>query len=270
VLEELDGSKLGAAALAALAILESPDLEDMRTELAMLAESVVSMQDDERGFRTFFEPAGRDGQHWNFYAGEALLFLAAAARDGLAGMPSFERLVALFHVCQRLHLQKPNPAFVPWQTQAGAILHGMTGDASVARAVLEMNDWLLPMQRTGGPPWASGCFYLPDRPEFGPPHTSSTGVYLEGLADAAALADRVGETRRAAAYRTAIARGFRSLRQWQFSSDEDLRHAANPGRARGAIRTEAYSDIVRIDNAGHALAAAVKAIEAPAEWREAA
>ena len=67
------GAKLGAAALAALAILESPASREFLPELEMLAAGVESLSGGERGFRTFFFPAGRDGSNWNFYSGEALL-----------------------------------------------------------------------------------------------------------------------------------------------------------------------------------------------------
>ena len=258
---ERTGAKLGAAALAALAILESPVREEFHEELRMLAAGVDSLADDKLGFRTFFFPGERDGENWNFYSGEALLFRAEAARRGFAGAPSLERCAAAFERCRARHRRRRNPAFVPWHTQACASLFAQTGRREFADFVFEMNDWLLPMQQWDG--LASdlrGRFYNPRRPEFGPPHAASTGAYLEGLADAAALARAVGDPTRAEVYERAVARGLRSLRQLQFRDERDAFYISRRERVLGALRTEVYDNAVRVDSAAHALAAAVKVL----------
>lgn len=256
---ERTGAKLGAAALAALCILESPASSEFSTELGMLAAGVASLADDERGFRTFFFPPERDGENWNFYSGEALLFWAEALRRRSPGAPSLERCVTAFARCRARHRGARNPAFVPWHTQACASLFAQTGRREFADFVFEINDWLLPMQQWDGlPADLRGRFYDPARPEFGPPHAASTGVYLEGLADAWALARSLGDGARAAAYGRAIGRGLRSLRQLQFRGAHDMFYISRRERVRGALRTEAYDNAVRVDSAAHALAAAVK------------
>ena len=256
---ERTGAKLGAAALAALAILESPAREEFHEELHMLAAGVDSLANDEHGFRTFFFPSERDGENWNFYSGEALLFQAEAARRGLAVAPSLERCAAAFERCRARHRRRRNPAFVPWHTQACASLYAQTGRREFADFVFEINDWLLPMQQWDGlAPDLRGRFHDPRRPEFGPPHAASTGAYLEGLADAAALARAVGDPTRAEAYERAVARGLRSLRQLQFRDERDTFYISKPERVLGALRTEVYDNAVRVDSAAHALAAAVK------------
>ena len=219
---ERTGAKLGAAAVAGLAILDSGASEEFSEELAQLAAGIDSLADDELGFRTFFFPAERDGENWNFYSGEALLFWAEAARRGLPSAPSLERCAAAFERCRARHRRKRNPAFVPWHTQACASLFVQTRRRGFADFVFEMNDWLLPMQQWNGlDPDLKGRFYDPRRPEFGPPHAASTGAYLEGLADARVLARRLGDERRATAYERAVHRGLRSLRQLQFRDERD-------------------------------------------------
>ena len=122
-----------------------------------------------------------------------------------------------------------------------------------------MNDWLLPMQQWDGlAEDLRGRFFDPLRPDFGPPHAASTGAYLEGLADAAELARARNDRGRAAAYRRAIKRGLRSLRQLQFRGPEDAFYVSKRRRVMGALRVEAYDNTIRIDSAAHALAAAVK------------
>ena len=252
-------AKLGAAALAALAIVESPARSEFLPELNLLAAGVASLADDERGFRTFFFPPERDGDNWNFYSGEALLFWAEARRRGLDGAPSLERCAAAFESCRARHLRARNPAFVPWHAQAGSSLFAQTGNRAFADFVLDISDWLLAMQQWDGvAPDLQGRFYDPKRPEFGPPHASSTGVYLEGLADALGLARATGQGQRAAAYERAIQRGLRSLRQLQFRGPCDVYYVSRRERVMGALRTEVYDNTVRVDSAAHALAAAVK------------
>ena len=228
----------------------------------MLAAGVESLADEELGFRTFFFPPERDGQNWNFYSGEAMLFWAEAVRQRLAWAPSTERWSTTFSRCRARHLEARNPAFVPWHTQACASMHEQTGHRELADFALEISDWLLPMQQWDG--LASdlrGRFYDPRRPEFGPPHAASTGVYLEGLADAVKLARAVGDERRATACERAVGRGLRSLRQLQFRDERDAFYVSRKDRVISALRTEAYDNTVRIDSAAHALLAAAKISE---------
>ena len=256
---ERTGAKLGAAALAALCIVESPAAGEFTTELAMLTAGVNWLADDDLGFRTFFFPRERDGENWNFYSGEALLFWAEAVRRGAEGAPSLERCAATFERCRERHVRARNPAFVPWHAQACVSLFAQTGRRELADFVFEISDWLLPMQQWDGlAPDLRGRFYDPRRPEFGPPHAASTGAYLEGLADALALARTLGDSGRAAAYERVIDRGLRSLRQLQFRGPHDTFYISKKGRVLGALRTEAYDNAVRVDSAAHALAAAVK------------
>ena len=258
---ERTGAKLGAAAVAGLAILENAAREEFLEELSMLAAGIDSLVDDKHGFRTFFFPQERDGENWNFYSGEALLFWAEAARRGCDFAPPLERYTAVFESCRARHYRKRNPAFVPWHTQACASLFAQTGRREFAAFALEISDWLLPMQQWDGlPPDLRGRFYNPRRPEFGPPHASSTGVYVEGLADAAALARALGDQPRASAYERAVSRGLRSLRQLQFRDRRDAFYVSRRKRVLGALRTEAYDNAVRVDSAAHALAAAIKVL----------
>ena len=258
---ERTGAKLGAAALAGLAILENSATAEFASELTMLAAGVDSLVHDDLGFRTFFFPAERDGENWNFYSGEALLFWAEARRRGAAIAPTLERCATAFERCRERHRRHRNPAFVPWHTQACVSLFAQTGRREFADFVLEMNDWLLPMQQWDGlVPDLRGRFYNPRRPEFGPPHASSTGVYLEGLTDAAALAGAIGDAGRASSYERSVHRGLRSLRQLQFRDWRDAFYISRTRRVLGALRTEVYDNAVRVDSAAHALAAAIKVL----------
>jgi len=253
-----DSVKLGSLALAALAILESPFADRWKTELAELNTTIDGLWQPSGEFRTFLYPEDRNDNQ-NFYPGEALLFWATS----LQKEPNDVRLskaLQSFHFYRGHFKKSSNPAFVPWHTQALAILYRITGQVALRNFIFEMNDWLLSHQQWGGSvdPDHWGRFYSPSKPEYGPPHASATGVYLEGLVDAWSLAKEAGDNYRAAAYRQAIERGIRSLAQLQFYDDLDAYYVSHKDRVIGAIRTETYNNEIRIDNLQHGVMALLK------------
>jgi hypothetical protein len=122
-----------------------------------------------------------------------------------------------------------------------------------------MNDWLLEHQQWGGvlDPDLWGRFYSPDKP-YGPPHASSTGVYLEGLVDALAVASALGDERRSIDYRRAVHRGMRSIAQLQFKDRLDAFYVKKIDAVLGAVRTETYNNEIRVDNIQHPTMALLK------------
>jgi hypothetical protein len=263
-------AKLGAAALVALAILENPAGAEYREPFDALSNTVDALWQQTGEFRTFLRPADRNDNQ-NFYPGEALLFWATRLARGQGGDPAgFLRSFAFYREWHRAHR---NPAFVPWHTQAYYAALPFVGDdaAQLKDFIFEMNDWLLGMQQwdTAPDPDLRGRFYNPRHPEYGPPHASSTGVYLEGLIDAFDLARREGDTARASRYRLAILRGLRSLMQLQFRDDVDMYYVVKRERVLGGIRTEVYDNAIRVDNVQHGLMAILKILErmSPEELR---
>ena len=126
-----------------------------------------------------------------------------------------------------------------------------------------MNDWLLDMQQWSDVryPDVKGRFYNPDKP-YGPPHSSATGVYLEGLADAYKLADETNDLQRKSSYEKAILLGIRSVMQLQFTNEVDMFYISDRNRARvkGGIRTTVYNNQIRCDNVQHNLIALLKVL----------
>jgi hypothetical protein len=120
-----------------------------------------------------------------------------------------------------------------------------------------MNDWLLDVQQWESAlhPDCQGRFYDPSRP-FGPPHASSTAVYLEGIADASALARVTGDCDR-----VSILRGLRSLTRLTFKDDVDMFYIAKRGAVRGGMQTSEYNSSIRVDNVQHALTAIEKILD---------
>ena len=259
IIAEHPAANLGASALAGLAILAGPENTRDHPALPMLLRAVHSMTHERRGFGTHFYPPERDGQGWEFYSGEALLFLCEAARLGIRDAPEPEELLVLCRRCRDRWRDERHVACVSWHSQAATSLYRMRPLQELADYVFELNDWLLPLQ----PPAAAepdrlGEFGDPLRPHHGTPHVSSTGVYLEGLADARVLARGLGDLARQRAYERAIALGLRSLRQHQFRDWRCTWYLNRPEAVLGALRSNVHDNRVRIDNCGHALAALTK------------
>ncbi len=257
---EGEKAKLGAAALAGLAIIENPGAERYREPLAGLSNTVDSLWLQTGEFRTFLKPPTRNDCQ-NFYPGEALVFWAACLAQA-QGARDPARFLQSFAFYREFFRTNPNPAFVPWHSQAyySALPYIGAAAGPVKDFIFEMNDWLLSMQQwdTAPHPDLRGRFYDPKRPQYGPPHASSTGVYLEGLTDALELARSGGDTARAGAYRLAILRGLRSLMQLQFRDGIDMYYTSQIERVQGGIRTEAYDNTIRVDNVQHGLMALLK------------
>jgi hypothetical protein len=117
-----------------------------------------------------------------------------------------------------------------------------------------MNDFLSDFQQWDAPyDDLRGRFYDPDRKSFGPPHASSTGVYLEGLTDARMLAREVGDVTRHQRYALVIKRALRSLMQLQFVNAIDTFYISKPERVLGGVRTKEYDNSIRVDNVQHSL-----------------
>jgi len=249
---EWDGSiKLGAVALAALAILEHPRRERYEGTRLKLSACVDQLWRQDGSFQTFLIPEGRDDNQ-NFYPGEALLYWARLHSEthdpGL-----LERIMMSYRYYRDWHLANRNPAFVPWHTQAYTAAFEQTGDVELRDWVFQMNDWLLAMQQWGPPlaPDLWGRFHDPKNPQYGPPHASSTGVYIEGLADALKLARDCGDEVRTAAYERAIWRAVRALRQLQFVDEIDTFYVSKKEKVLGGLRTETYDNEIRVDNVQH-------------------
>lgn len=244
-------AKLGAAALAAMAIMLHPERARWSRFEDKLLQTVFHLQEDSGYFRTFLHPPDRTDNQ-NFYPGEALYYLGL--RYGIDKEPALvERIKRSFAYYRRWHRENQNPAFIPWHTQAYFALWKETKDPELVDFIFEMNDWLLGMQQWDSAeyPDAQGRFYDPRRRRYGPPHASSTGVYLEGLADAFVLARELGDEKRMASYRRAIVRGIRSLMQLQFADEIDMYYISKRTEARGGLRTRVYDNVIRVDNVQH-------------------
>jgi hypothetical protein len=136
-------------------------------------------------------------------------------------------------------------------------MYETTGNRGYLGDLADMNTWLLSMQQWDDAPFADmrGRFHAPARPDFGPPHASSTAVYCEGLSGAAGALRQAGDASTARRFALAAQRGFLNLRQLQYLDVSDLFRFSRPARVEGALRTEVYDLTVRVDSVAHALQA---------------
>ncbi len=253
--------KLGAVAIALMALMGTEVTSETAAVQQKLLSTTVHLWQDTGQFRTFFRPSFRMDQQ-NFYPGEALLAWALAFRKN-QDSTLHQRFMRSFEFYRKWHVENRNPAFIPWHTQAYFEMWRRTGSSELCDFIFEMNDWLLQIQQWNDAPFADcmGRFYAPSRP-FGPPHASSTGVYLEGLADAFLAAKEAGDTARQTTYLRTIKRGLRSILQLTFSDDAEMFYISRKKQVRGGVRTTTYNNSIRIDNVQHNLMAVDKILDA--------
>jgi len=253
--------KLGAIALAALAMVEHPERQSFARYEQAILKTIDALWHDDGSFTTFYKSPSVVTKHSNanFYPGEALLLWATLyeeSRDSVL----LERFMKTFRFYRQWHLDNRNPAFIPWHTQAYYKVWKITRNEELKDFVLLMNDWLLQVQQWKSAerfPDTQGRFYDPKRP-FGPPHASSTGVYLEGLIDAHQMAKAVGDSGRQEKYRRSIIRGLRSVMQLTFLDDVDLYYVHQKDKVMGGVRETVYDNEIRVDNIQHNLMAILK------------
>jgi hypothetical protein len=138
--------------------------------------------------------------------------------------------------------------------QAYAIAYQKTGNAEYREYVYWLADRLIETMLDADTVMRKderGRFFNPEHPEWGPPHSSSTGIYTEGLTYAYELARSDGDPRRAARYRSAIFAGARSLLQLQWT-EPSAYYLTRADRVVGAFKRTPTDNRHRIDQTGHA------------------
>ena len=212
---------LGNIAIAVMALMEHPKRAEWKRIERKLFQTLDYAWQPDGGFMTMLKPV--DFEHGaNFYPGEALLAYAfryaGQTEEERAQDPNFlEKFMHSMRYWRHWHRIEANrkPAFVPWHVMAYFVVWEVTQDEELKDWIFEMSDWLLEVQQGFEVimPDFVGRYYDPKRPHFGTPHSSSTGVYCEGMIDAFELARRVGDTERMEKYRLSLLRAFRSVQQ---------------------------------------------------------
>lgn len=263
--------KLGAAGFALMSFIEAQQDPQREKWISYLKNFILSQQKADGSFQTFYYPPRNDNQ--NFYPGEAAVALmtlySASPEKELASLEAVERAWPFYRDYFR---KQPNPAFVPWWTQALFKLYQVKPQKEIADFVFEMNDFLISLQNTPqslktAQPETLGRFFDPAKPFYGPPHASSTAVYTEGLIDALQLARSIQDAKRIQNYEYAVRWGLRSLFQLQYTETE----AQNPKSSKkffGGIRSSEDSGEIRVDNTQHSAMAMINLFSDKKVWPE--
>jgi hypothetical protein len=145
------------------------------------------------------------------------------------------------------------PAYVPWHTLSLYNLYLITGNQSYADAIFVLNNKLLEIQNTNNSPYDfKGRFYNPSTPHYGSPHSSSDGVFTEGLVYAYKLATILNHTEQSNLYRERIMLSIHNMARLQFD-DANTFYVLRPSLVKGAMRTSITNNLVRVDNTQHML-----------------
>ncbi len=196
---------------------------------------------------THQDPAAGAEASQDYFPGQVLLALGTAALAGLT-RPGWHRLEPAFRYYRHRFRYRRNWGQVAWHLQAWAAWWWVTRDAELAEHVFEIADWALEWQsqKHGG--------FLNDHQPAAPGFT--TGLYLEGIAAAAGVADALGDAGRLRRYLDAGARGLAFL-DGLVLQERDRPVLPNPGFASGAVRESGFRSQVRLDYVAHALSAAL-------------
>lgn len=255
-----DNAKLGSAAIALMSVLpsEKPIYNEKKI---MLKNFIIFLHNESGRFRTFYIPPEADRNH-NFYPGEAMLALMMAYEKEKEP-DILDTVDKSFQYYSGYFRKASNPAFVPWQTMAIYRLYQAQKKTEYADFIFEMNDWLIQIQETScANPNYLGRFYDPSHKEYGPPHSSSTAVYVEGLTYAYSLAKELDDTDKMIAYRNSILLGVRSLLQLQYTEyNKGNVSEENRIKVHGGIRKTVDNPELRIDNTQHTVMALLRVME---------
>jgi len=253
-----DKSKLGATAMALRTLAYSPLLDEYGVEAGCLANTLIGLQNEDGSFKAWMiEPdyAYDEDYLLTFYSGEAILALTE-----YYGRTGDERFLDAALKSQNYYLveyvdrlgENYYPAYVPWHTMSLYRLYQITGNESYVDAVFILNDELLKIQQTEKPEFIDvwGRFFNPRYPQYGYPHSSSTGVYLEGVTYAYELARERNDTARMKTYGESVRLASLNIINLQFDS-ENTYYLNRPERVLGAIRVGVAQNSIRVDTTQH-------------------
>ena len=267
-------SKLGANAMLLRTLVASPFFSSKYSEAAeKTANGILASMNADGSFLPFLiEPDYSYDANYllTFYSGEAILALMEYFHK--TRKQKFLRAAVLaqnFYIDLYInHIQENYyPAYVPWHCMALNHLYKATKDSGFAKAAFALTDVLLGMQDVEE---HVGRFYNPATPQFGSPHTSSDGVYAEGLTYALELALLTRDEERAHDYFARLMLSFGYLKSMQYTQ-ENTAHLNSPDRAIGGFRIrkrlvdspfeELPGSNIRIDSTQHTMDAMIKFLQ---------
>ena len=255
-------SKLGAMAMALRTLVYSPFFDEYWVEAEKLANCILYLQNEDGSFEPWYiEPGYSYDKDYllTFYSGEAILSLVDMYLKTNNGSYLDAAVLSQNYYVDKyvVHLEDNYyPAYVPWHTQSLNKLYKITGDASYADAIFVLNDELLKIQDTKNNE-TLGRFYSSSHSEYGSPHSSSDGVYTEGVAYAYDIADLVDDEYHKEKYRNSIILGVHNLISLQYN-ESNTQGFSYPESLIGSIRYNVDDYRIRVDTTQHTIDAYMK------------
>ncbi|MBU0457921.1 AMMECR1 domain-containing protein [Patescibacteria group bacterium] len=250
---EIDGSaKLAYNAFLIFLLLESPDYPNSQMLLAQIARGIVSQQQEDGSYNTYFNSTQNSGQ--DYYPGEAVFALMKLYQK-TENKNYLESVQKAFPYYRNYWRENKNTAFIPWHSQAYRILYEETKDPEVADFIFEMNDWIVQNHQTLQSPYGDLIGGMPRGQE-----RNSTSSYMEGLTSAHVVAQLAGDKNRVRKYGDAIKRGIRFILLTQYTPENSF-YVPNQDRAVGGFRSSLANNSQRIDFVQHAVFALLDALE---------
>jgi len=247
--------RLGATAILLLAAAEIRPVATYRGLRQRLAAAVLARQLPTGMMQTNFVTT-RSAAPQDTDPGQALL--AVARSHALDRNPTaLPALANAFGHYRKQFAVQPTVAMVPWLARAYAQVGSADLEGRYAKFVFRMIDWLAERQLTPADcPWPlmhGGIDPLGYRLAG-----VSTALHMTAVADALALARRVGDRDRAARYQGVLRSGTRFVLQLQFRPEECYYPRSRLDTI-GGVRTTPWNHALTIENAQHALIALIQA-----------
>ena len=242
-------AKLAYNAFLILSLLNAPDYPDNNKWLTSLAKGIISLQDINGSFNTYFVSDRNTGI--DYYPGEAMLALMMLYNK--TGERTYLNSVyKAFYYYRQYWRNNKTTAFIPWHSQIYFLLYNEIKDPEIKDFVFEMNDWLINNYQIYSDAYVDeiGGF-----PKTNP--RNSTSSYLEGITDAYLLARNIDDNFHLIKYKDAIRLGVRFILLTQYTKDNAF-YIENQKRALGGFRHSLISNTQRIDYTQHAIMALMK------------
>ena len=256
-------SKLGAMAMMLRTLVYSPFFDNYIKEAYKLVNCLLYLQNPDGSFNAWYIEPGysyNEAYLLKFYSGEVILSLIEFyEKTGNVTVLNHAIFSQDFYIEEYVNNMSRNyyPAYVPWHTQSLNKIYLITGEKKYADAIFTLNDELLKIQDTENNV-TLGRFFNYSFRNYGKPHSSSDGVYTEGIAYAYEIALIIDDEQHIDKYKEAIKLGARNLIKLQYNESESQRYNY-PERLVGAIRinNSKTPDIsrfnIRIDTTQHAM-----------------
>lgn len=250
IYDEDGKASVSELAFVLLALLELPSDDKRHHHAESIAHTLWGQIDAHGRMATHRKPDNQADAYQDYFPGQAMLALAAAAISGVAAYREDVGLRVMRFYGHRFR-HKRDFGQVSWWMQAARRWWEVTRDAGWLEFCFEIGDWILEFQleKNGG--------FITSQQTDGPGYT--TALYLEGLSAGAALARQAGDSSRRARYLESCQSGFSFLRTLAFWPQHGT-ILPNGDFAIGGLRADRFSSEIRTDFVQHSLSAALEVL----------